>query len=240
MNQLNLLLLLCIAVSAMAFEKDKSKLQETIDNLTWYGQASFSINVNDKIIYIDPLKIPTKAPAADIIFITHSHGDHLSTTDIDKIKKEKTILVCPKSCQEKLSGTGIRTIKLVSPGDTLTTKDIPVIAVPAYNIKKTKFHPKENNWVGYIIEIDGVRLYHAGDTERIPEMKEYNCDIALMPLGQTYTMGSVKEAADAILDINPSIAIPMHYGMYEGKSEDAKKFKTLLTDKIEVVLLKPE
>jgi L-ascorbate metabolism protein UlaG (beta-lactamase superfamily) len=106
-------------------------------------------------------------------------------------------------------------------------------------VVKTNYHPKENNWIGYIIDVDGVLVYHAGDTERIPEMRNMIVDIALLPLGQTYTMNSVEEAAEAAIDINPSIAVPIHYGMYEGSVEDALKFKELLAGKVEVVILEP-
>jgi L-ascorbate metabolism protein UlaG (beta-lactamase superfamily) len=108
--------------------------------------------------------------------------------------------------------------------------------VPAYNVVKTNYHPKGNKWVGYILTIDGVKIYHAGDTERIPEMQEFTCDIVMLPLGQTYTMNSVEEAAEATLDVQAKIAIPIHYGMYEGTVEDAKKFQELLKNKVQVVI----
>jgi L-ascorbate metabolism protein UlaG (beta-lactamase superfamily) len=117
-----------------------------------------------------------------------------------------------------------------------TVGNIQIEAVPAYNIVKTNYHPKEKKYVGYIITVEGVRIYHAGDTERIPEMKEFTCDIVLLPLGQTYTMNTVEEAAEAALDVKAKFAIPIHYGMYEGKMEDAIKFAELLKDKIQVVI----
>jgi L-ascorbate metabolism protein UlaG (beta-lactamase superfamily) len=113
---------------------------------------------------------------------------------------------------------------------------ILIEAVPAYNIVKTNFHPKANNWVGYILTIDKIRIYHTGDTERIPEMKNMACDIILLPLGQTYTMNSVEEAAEATLDVKAKIAIPIHFGLYEGKAEDAQKFQALLKVKVKVII----
>jgi L-ascorbate metabolism protein UlaG (beta-lactamase superfamily) len=115
---------------------------------------------------------------------------------------------------------------------------IRIETLPAYNIKKTQFHPRSAGHVGYVLTIDGVRIYHAGDTERIPEMKELNCDIALLPLGQTYTMNSVNEAAQAALDTKAKIAIPMHYDMYEGTPQDAERFKKLLEGKVRVEIQK--
>lgn len=234
------IVLLALSFFITAYGEAKADLYKMLEKMHWSGQASWRIERGEENIYIDPLKLPANSPKAELIFVTHSHGDHLSPADIQSIATKNTILIGPKSCEEKLKSTGIENIQLVNPEDTLKIMDIPVIVVPAYNVKKTDFHPKENSWVGYILEIDGVNIYHAGDTERIPEMKTFDCDIALVPLGQTYTMNSVEEAVKAILDIQPQIAIPMHYGIYEGKIEDAVEFKKLLTDKIEVVIYNSE
>ena len=115
-------------------------------------------------------------------------------------------------------------------------KGIAIKAVPAYNLTKTDKHPKEKKWVGYVLNFGHVTLYHAGDTERIPEMKNVNCDIILLPLGQTYTMNTINDAVKAVIDTNASVAIPIHFGMYEGKSEDAENFKKLLEEKVEVII----
>ena len=125
---------------------------------------------------------------------------------------------------------------MLKPGAQKIVAGVKVEAVPAYNVVKTNFHPKSNNWVGFVITISNVKIYHAGDTERIPEMKDIECDIALLPLGQTYTMNSVKDAADAAIDVKARIAIPIHYGLYEGKEEDARKFKELLAGKVDVII----
>ncbi len=234
------LILSLLLIGAIGCSKNHKKIHNTIQKMHWNGQSSWRIESGDKNIYIDPLQLPEGSPKADMIFVTHSHGDHLSIRDIETITGENTILVGPKSCEEKLNLTGIKNIKLINPNDDFTIKGIQVKAVPAYNVVKTQFHPKENKWVGYILEIDGVKIYHSGDTERIQEMKNIDCDIAILPLGQTYTMQSVEEAVQAILDINPVIAIPMHYGMYEGTTEDAEKFKELLKDKVEVIIKENE
>ena len=227
---------LLFSFCVIGLAEGKPGVHKMLEKMHWSGQASWRIETGKQNIYIDPLQLSKNSAKADIIFITHSHGDHLSGKDIKLIATDSTILIGPKSCADKLNETGLSTIKLVSPGDTLNVSGLPVIAVPAYNVKKTQFHPKENKWVGYILDINGIKIYHSGDTERIPEMKTFDCDIALLPLGQTYTMHSVQEAAEAALDINPTIAIPMHYGMYEGKTEDAEKFRELLKGKIEVII----
>jgi len=208
---------------------------EMVKNIQWLGQSAVKITAGEKIIYIDPFHI-MQSDKADIILITHSHSDHFSPSDIKKIATEDTVIIATKDCSSKLAGIENARILESEPGFKTSVNDIRIEAVPAYNVIKTNFHPKANKWVGYIITVDGVRIYHAGDTERIPEMKTFECDIAMLPLGQTYTMNSVREAADAACDVKAKIAIPIHYGMYEGTSADAEKFKDLLKDKVNVVI----
>ena len=182
-----------------------------VENIHWFGQAAFKINAENKVIYIDPYRIKKK-DKADIILVTHDHQDHFSKRDISKIVYDRTILVAPETCKNAVKGVIPEKVVLLNPGMSHNVDGIIKIeAVPAYNIKKTNFHPKSNLWLGYILTVNGVRIYHAGDTERIPEMKKFNCDIALLPLGQTYTMNSVKEASEAARDVKAKIAIPMHY-----------------------------
>lgn len=209
---------------------------KTVEKITWYGQAAVKIDNEGQLIFIDPYHLSTDEKA-DLILITHSHGDHLSFPDIERIADEHTSFVCPYDCAEQLKEAGYKNVTPVSPNDEVTIDGTEILAVPMYNIVKTQYHPKENNWTGFIINVGGTRIYHAGDTERIPEMKKIECDIAMLPLGQTYTMNTVEEAAEAALDTGAEIAIPIHYGMYEGSAEDAKKFKKLLDGKIEVMIL---
>ncbi|MEE4255477.1 MAG: MBL fold metallo-hydrolase [Bacteroidales bacterium] len=209
---------------------------ETIEKMTWYGQAAVKIDNDGQLIFIDPYQLTTDEKA-DLILITHSHGDHLSFPDIERIADEQTKFVCPYDCAEQLKEAGYKNVTPVSPHEKVDIDGTEIISVPMYNIVKTQYHPKENNWTGFIINVGGTRIYHAGDTERIPEMKKVECDIVMLPLGQVYTMNSVEEAAEAAMDTGAEIAIPIHYGMYEGSAEDAKQFKQLLEDKIEVVIL---
>lgn len=225
-----------ILVSASVFcQTSKEKVMKFADKIDWFGQASVKIPFSNKTVYIDPYRLP-RNDTPDIVFITHGHGDHLNVNEIAKLNSENVLIVAPETCESKLRDGGFENLVLVNPNDEFDLDGIGVSVVPAYNVVKTQFHPKENKWVGYVITYDGMTIYHPGDTERIPEMKDITCDIAFMPLGQTYTMNSVEEAAEAIKDIDPTVAIPFHYGLYEGKVEDAETFKSLLDGTCEVLV----
>ena len=193
--------------------------------IEWLGHASFKIS-NKLKIYIDPYILPSKTEKADLIFVTHEHYDHCAVENIKKIAKEDTEIIITEDCIAKLKG--LKTFPVV-PGRSYEVKGIKFETIPAYNLNKT-FHTKASNWVGYVIEIEGVRIYHAGDTDFIPEMKNLkNIDIALMPVGGTYTMNA-EEAANAVNSFKPKIAIPMHYGEIVGSKKDAEKFKELVKE----------
>ena len=183
--------------------------------ITWLGHAGFMLEGVERV-YIDPYQIKTGLPPADIVLVTHSHFDHFSQNDIKRILGDSTVIVAPSDC--KMSGN----VRNVKPGDTIEIGGVKIEAVPAYNIGK-RFHPKESGWVGYVVEMDGVRVYHAGDTDLIPEMKSINADVALLPIGGTYTM-NVSEAIEAAKTIKPKLAIPMHFGSIVGSTSDAINF----------------
>ena len=197
-----------------------------VENIKWLGHASFKLT-GEKTIYIDPFKM-TETEPADIILLTHEHFDHCSPEDIKKIQAEKTVIVCPENCAAKLSGN----IKTIKPGESIDVEGIKIEAIPSYNIDKFRepgvpFHPKDLNGIGCIITINNKRIYHAGDTDFIPEMKDLkDIDVALLPVGGTYTMNA-EEAAEAANTIKPKLAIPMHYSDIVGSVEDAEKFKEL-------------
>lgn len=202
--------------------ESREKIEKIFKSIKWYGHASFAIE-SDKIIYVDPWKIPESAPKADLILVTHSHFDHLSTSDISQLKKEGTTIVCSADCVSQLSGD----VRAMEPGQEFEIQGIKIKAVPSYNPSKP-FHPREKKWLGYIIEVDGVSVYHAGDTDFIPEMEDLGViNIALLPVGGQYTMNA-EEAAKAANILKADISIPMHYGAgVIGDIEDAKKFKAL-------------
>ncbi|MGH9198341.1 MAG: MBL fold metallo-hydrolase [Acidimicrobiia bacterium] len=187
-------------------------------------------------LYVDPLGIPADAPKARAVFITHAHPDHFSLADIKRVMTPDTLFVVPLDVADTLQGEVGRMI-VVSPGDAIEAVGLSVDAVPAYNVQPRTNHPKEKNWVGYVIAVDGVRYYHAGDTDLIPEMGPISCDVAMLPIGGTFTM-DVKEAAEAARVLNPKIVVPMHYGYFAGTAGDAKALAEALKD-VPVAQLEP-
>ncbi|MFR5153446.1 MAG: MBL fold metallo-hydrolase [Clostridia bacterium] len=207
-----------------------------LENIEVLDHSSIRIN-KEKIIYIDPFKINKNYNDADIIFITHDHYDHYSEEDIDKVINENTTIIIPDELLTKLLRKGINknAIITVEPNKNYMVQGIKFETISAYNTNKT-FHPKENGWVGYIIIINGIRYYIAGDTDITEENKQVKCDVAFVPVGGTYTM-DFKEAASLINEIKPKIAIPIHYGSIVGTEQDAIDFIRLLHPEIKGIIL---
>ena len=185
------------------------------------------------IIYFDPFKINKEYHDADIIFITHSHYDHYSEEDINTVRKEDTQIVAPLDLLDNLLTLGFtkNNITLVKPNETYTVKGLSFKTIPAYNTNKN-FHPKANNWVGYLVTIDNMTYYIAGDTDITEENRKVSCDVAFIPIGGTYTM-DYKEAAELINEIKSKVAIPTHYGKIIGNIKDGQKFAELINKEIE-------
>ncbi|MEK6848067.1 MAG: MBL fold metallo-hydrolase [Nanoarchaeota archaeon] len=202
-------------------------------DLAWHGHDSFCIRAMEKLIYIDPYKLPNNAEKADLILITHTHYDHCSIPDIEKIAKDNTIIVIPPDGQSAITKLKKKVeIQIIEANDGREILGMRIATIPAYNIKKP-FHPKEEGWLGYLIKIQNTLIYHAGDSDLTPEMKQLSkyravCRdfIALLPIGGTYTMNA-GEAFEAVFNIKPTLAIPMHYGTIVGTIQDAQQFKQL-------------
>ena len=208
--------------------------------LSWLGHDGFRIQ-NGKMVYIDPFKI-AGGPKADIVLISHEHFDHLSVDDLKKIVTPNTIVVAHAQSSGELSKLKVKETKIIKPGDKIKLDGITIEAVPAYNLNKGPepgkvFHPKEDGKLGFIVTVNNVRIYHAADSDHIPEMKGLNPDIALLPVSGTYVM-TPQEAAEAAVSVNPKIAIPMHYDAIVGTKNDAETFKRLV--KCEVKILEKE
>lgn len=222
-------LFLFFILPVFAWAANEKEVNAMVEGISWLGHDTFKIE-GDKVIYTDPFEIKKK-DRADIILITHEHRDHCSPEDVGKLRGPETVVVATPDCAAKLGGD----IKTVRPGDRLTVMGVEIEAVPAYNTNK-QFHTKDREWVGYIFTTGGRRIYLAGDTDHIPEMKGFKCDIALLPVSGTYVM-TASEAVKAALDIKPKAAVPMHYGSIVGSRKDAEAFKKALEGKIEVLIL---
>lgn len=245
-----LFLILIISCAKLGqIRQEQVKMTESNDSLKlngieirWFGHASFKINYT-KSIYIDPFKLEGALEPADIILITHEHFDHCSPEDIKKVVKDDTLIFATPDCLSKLSRTVDKgKTVVVKPGNKINiTQSIQIETIRAYNTNKFRspgipFHPKDNDWLGYIMIIDGKRIYHAGDTDFIPEMKNLtNISIALLPVGGTYTM-TAEEAVNAANTFKPEIAVPMHYASIVGNISDAERFRDLA--KVKTVVLK--
>jgi L-ascorbate metabolism protein UlaG (beta-lactamase superfamily) len=197
-----------------------------LEKIKWLGHSSVKIEAG-KIIYIDPWKLKSNQKA-DLILISHSHGDHLSPADIKKIQKEDTVILAASDTLSQLSGD----VRPLKPGEQVTVHGVTVETVPAYNIGKL-YHPKANNWIGFLITVGGKRIYYSGDSDVIPEMKAIKADILILPVGGTYTM-TAKEAAEIANLIGPEAAIPIHFADVIGTLDDAAKFQDLCKIHVEI------
>jgi L-ascorbate metabolism protein UlaG (beta-lactamase superfamily) len=204
--------------------------------IRWLGHAGFRITdlLDDRVIYIDPYQIEESVPA-DVILITHSHYDHCSIEDIKRIATSKTVILAPADCQSKFQGkVECRDAVIMTAGKSVVMGNIGIEALPAYNTDK-EFHPKDNEWVGYVLDMNSKRIYHSGDSDMIPEMAELrNIDVALLPVSGTYVM-TAEEAVKAIESFEPGLAIPMHYGAIVGDKSDAEKFKELSSFPVQIL-----
>jgi len=206
---------------------------DVLKKIHWLGHDSFRLDAG-KVVYLDPYKLPAASVKADLILITHDHYDHFSPDDVERLRKAGTSIVSIAAVARSLRGD----VHIVKPGDKLTVQGIEIEAVPAYNVGK-KFHPKAAGHVGFIVTVDGERIYHAGDTDMIPEMASFRVDVALLPVSGTYVM-TADEAIQAAKKIGPKVAIPMHHGTVVGNKADAERFAAGVPAGVQAVILPKE
>jgi L-ascorbate metabolism protein UlaG (beta-lactamase superfamily) len=208
---------------------------QLLNQLRWLGHDSFLLQ-GEVVIYLDPWHLPAGLPKADIVLISHEHGDHCSPEDVAKVQDSDTVVFASENAACQLEGN----VRIMRPGDEATIAGITVRAVPAYNVDKFRapgrpFHPKEALHNGYLVKVGGECLYFAGDTDQIPEMTEIECDVALLPVSGTYVM-TAEEAAQAAATIDPQVAVPMHYGAgIVGTNEDAERFRELYGGEVKIL-----
>ncbi len=204
--------------------------------IDFLGHSGFLIS-NGKKIAIDPYNVSDNASKVDLILVTHSHYDHCSIKDLVKVTKEGTLIVVPADAQSKITKVENVEMQVVEPGEEFSFGNIKIESLPAYNVDKD-FHPKKEGWMGFLIKFGEVVIYHAGDTDKIPEMekltgygKQGNEFIALLPVSGQFVMNA-EEAVEVASLIKPDIVIPMHYGAgVAGTVEDAKRFVELCKEK---------
>ncbi|MBU1274686.1 MAG: MBL fold metallo-hydrolase [Proteobacteria bacterium] len=212
---------------------DQAAIDKVVSNLHWLGHDSFRLDRPQGAIYFDPYEIK-EGPVAALILVSHDHFDHCVPDDIAKIQGENTVILTESDSAAKLSGK----VKALEPGQKVTLGDLVIQTVPAYNLNKN-FHPRDNGWLGFILTVDGVSIYHAGDTDYIPEMDSLRVDVALLPVSGTYVM-TADEAVAAAQAIGPKLAIPMHYGAIVGEEGDANRFAKDLEGLVPVRILPKE
>jgi len=204
-------------------------VHDVVKKIAWLGHDVIRLE-GSTVVYFDPYQITTTRPA-DLILISHDHFDHCSPEDVEKIQKSDTTIVTDAASAKKLKGD----VRIAAPGDKLQVKGVDIEVVPAYNTNK-EFHPKAAAMLAFVVKLDGVSYYHAGDTDFIPEMKSLKVDVAFLPVSGTYVM-TADEAVEAAKAIKPKLAIPMHYGAIVGSEDDAVKFKKALEGQVDVVIL---
>ena len=206
-----------------------------LEGFTWFRQSAIRYAGDGLTLYVDPWGTDPEEAPADLILITHAHDDHLQPDEIERLSSPDTKVVAPADVAKELSGD----VTAVAPGESHEVAGVRFETVPAYNVaeERLEMHPKANAWVGYVIELGGRRYYHAGDTDAVPELESLTADVAMVPIGGTYTM-DVPEAAGLVKAMRPKLAVPMHYGFVVGSPADADRFEKEAAP-VRVEMLKP-
>ena len=204
-------------------------MKPNTDNIRVIIHSAIRIE-GSKVLYFDPYHLKEAPHDADLIFVTHDHFDHFSKEDVEKVLKEDSLLIAPLSSKGTIEASGLPKDRLVfmEPGDAAYLKGLQASAGAAYNIGK-HFHPKENGWLGYVVTMDGVCYYVAGDTDVTPELLSVKADVALLPVGGTYTM-TAEEAAEAALRMDIGTAVPTHFADIVGTEDDGPRFTRLFLE----------
>jgi len=193
-----------------------------LDRFTWFRQAAIRWSDGERTVYIDPWGTPADAPPADLILITHAHSDHFKPDEIARLSTGSTQVAAPHDVAAELGGN----VTPVAPGESHELAGISVTTVPAYNNREEalRFHPKANRWVGYVVGLGDATVYHAGDTDHLPELEDLRTDVALVPIGGHFTMNP-EEAGELVRAMEPRLAVPMHFGFVVGSPSDADRFR---------------
>ncbi len=211
--------------------------------ITWLGHDGFKLK-KDVVVYVDPFQLKSSQEPGDVVCVSHEHFDHMSVDDLKKCVTAKTTVITIPACEKAVMALGPKAVRVVAPGDRVEVAGVTVEAVPAYNTNKFRepgkhFHPKADGKVGYIVSLGGIRIYHAGDTDEIPEMsRAKGVDVALLPVSGTYVM-TAAEAIAACKAIQPKLAIPMHYGAIVGSAADAEAFQKGVSCRVEILTPEP-
>lgn len=206
-----------------------------LERFTWFRQAALRWAGDGRTVYLDPWGVGDDELPADLILITHAHRDHFAPDDIERIRGGSTQIVAPHDVAAELSGD----VTPVAPGESHEIAGVRFTTVPAYNVEEERLdmHPKENRWVGYVLDLGGSSYYHAGDTDHAPELDDVRADVTFLPIGGTYTMDAV-QAGGLARAIAPQLAVPMHYGFVVGSPSDAERFRQE-ADPVKVEFLTP-
>jgi L-ascorbate metabolism protein UlaG (beta-lactamase superfamily) len=207
-----------------------------LEKFTWYKQSAYKWKGEGKTIYIDPWGLRAQEEPADVIFITHAHSDHFEPQDIEKIQKKTTQFVAPRDVADKIEGN----VKAIRPGESSDVAGIRYETVPAYNTAahRLQAHPKSNNWVGYILSLDGHRYWFSGDGDPNPDIEKVKADVALICIGGDPYVMNPTEAAGVVKKIKPQVAVPNHYGYVIGVESDGEKFAREAAP-VKVQIMKP-
>jgi L-ascorbate metabolism protein UlaG (beta-lactamase superfamily) len=207
-----------------------------LEKFTWYKQSAYKWKGEGITIYIDPWGLRAQEEPADVIFITHAHADHFEPTDIEKIRKPTTQFVAPRDVADNLKGN----VKAIKPGESLDVAGVKFATVPAYSTVEHRLqtHPKSNNWVGYILSLDGHRYWFSGDGDPNPDIEQVKTDVALICIGGDPYVMNASEAAGVVKKIKPQLAVPNHYGFVVGVPSDGEKFAREAAP-VKVEIMKP-